>query len=90
MLLNPGISASVISDATRHRLITLEVVHPDTSANAYWLRDLKIGRDPVPDVEVVVEPMVAGANGMLGLNFLEHYRDLYHDAGAELLVFIDP
>jgi hypothetical protein len=78
MVLDTGAPFSSISDGTRD-LLSAAGLLDHVQHNWYALRELSVQGQPIPDLLVHVSRRVsqAGAEGLMGLDFLRQFTDIH-------------
>lgn len=91
MVLDAWSPVSSISEPVRGRLARVGLLEP-TRPSMYRVRDLKIARQSVPDMEVRVSRRVTvlGADGAIGLNYLAQFDEIRFSVPALRLTLVDP
>ena len=88
MVLDTGKARSAVSEDARERLAAAGLL-TDASARflgspVYHLARLSINNRAVPDLDVLVSPRASRLpiDGLLGLDFLSHFRHVHFDVDA--------
>jgi hypothetical protein len=86
LVLNTGFVMTCLSPGVRDSLAALGHLR-DTGGRFHELHDMSIEVGPVPPLPVRVNSLVArmDAEGMLGLNFLNRFRQVCFDVGTRRL-----
>jgi len=90
MLINPLIGTSVITEMARLALMVSGAISFDFEARTYRLTGLRVADQPIPDIEVRTNTRLKSPDGMLGMSFLQHYREVQYSFTTHQLTLVDP
>ena len=86
LILNTGFVISALTPGVRDSLEALGHLQ-HTAGRFYQLHDLRLGGRPVPPLTVRVNIAIAtlGVEGIVGLNFLNQFREIHFDVESRVL-----
>jgi hypothetical protein len=86
MYVIPSEPRSAISVAAWHDLLARQLIPRAVTAERCPLHALKLGLQPIPDLDVAIDPQLRDIGGVLGFDVFRNYENIGFDRERECYV----